>query len=87
LIFLILERISIYMGRKHFTTSLDEKLLKDIRKLAIDKGCSANSLMEEGIEYILKKYQGQGVAEKQAEYGSSSEPESAEQVEEQRNKE
>jgi len=75
------------MARKHFTTSLDERLLKDIRKLAIDKGCSANSLMEEGIEYILKKYQGQAVAEKQSEYGHGPESESGEQLEERRKKE
>ena len=51
-----LERIGICMPRKHFTTSLDENLLKDIKKLAIDLGCAVNDLLEEGIEYLLKKY-------------------------------
>lgn len=56
LIFLLLERIGICMPRKHFTTSLDEKLLKSIKKLAIDLNCTVNDLLEEGIEHLLKKY-------------------------------
>jgi len=44
------------MPRKHFTTSLDEVLLKAIKKLAIDLDRSVNDLLEEGIEYLLKKY-------------------------------
>jgi hypothetical protein len=43
------------MPRIHFTTSLDEKLLKAIKKLAIDLNCSVNDLLEEGIKYLLKK--------------------------------
>lgn len=42
--------------RKHFTTSLDEALLKKIKKLAIDLDCTVNDLLEEGIEYLLNKY-------------------------------
>jgi len=45
------------MPRKHFTTSLDEKLLKAIKKLAIDLNCSVNDLLEEGVKYLLKKYE------------------------------
>ena len=44
------------MSRKHFTTSLDEELLKEIKKLAVDLDCSVNDLLEEGIQYLLKKY-------------------------------
>ena len=51
------KRISIFMPRKHFTTSLDETLLKAIKKLAIDLNRSVNDLLEEGIEYLLKKYE------------------------------
>jgi uncharacterized OsmC-like protein len=43
------------MPRKHFTTSLDENLLKAIKKLAIDLNCSVNDLLEEGVKYLLKK--------------------------------
>jgi hypothetical protein len=45
------------MPRKHFTTSLDEKLLKAIKKLAIDLNCSVNDLLEEGVKHLLKKYE------------------------------
>ena len=46
-----------YMERKHFTTSLDEKLIKAIKKLAIDLDTNVNTLIEEGIKYLLKKYE------------------------------
>ena len=42
--------------RKPFTTSLKTDLLKEIKKLAIDLDKSVNVLLEEGIEYLLKKY-------------------------------
>jgi len=45
-----------HMERKHFTTSLDEQLIKAIKKLAIDLDTNANTLIEEGINYLLKKY-------------------------------
>jgi len=45
------------MPRKHFTTSIDEKLLKEIKKLAIDLDRTVNDLLEEGIKYLLKKYE------------------------------
>jgi hypothetical protein len=45
------------MPRKHFTTSIDEKLLKEIKKLAIDLDRTTNDLLEEGMKYLLKKYE------------------------------
>ncbi len=45
------------MPRKHFTTSIDVDLLKELKKLAIDLDRNANDLLEEGIKYILKKYE------------------------------
>ena len=44
------------MDKKKFTTTLDETLIKDVKKLAIDLGLSANELIEQGIRSILKKY-------------------------------
>ena len=44
------------MGKKKFTTTLDEDLIKELKKLAIDLGRSANELIEEGIRVILDKY-------------------------------
>jgi hypothetical protein len=45
------------MSRKPFTTSLDENLLKAIKKLAVDLDCAVNDLLEEGMQYILKKHE------------------------------
>jgi metal-responsive CopG/Arc/MetJ family transcriptional regulator len=42
--------------RKHFTTSLDPNLLKEIKKLAIDLDCSVNELLEEAIKHLLEKH-------------------------------
>ena len=44
------------MGKKKFTTTLDEALIKELKKLGIDLGRSANDLIEEGICVILDKY-------------------------------
>jgi hypothetical protein len=44
------------MAKKKFTTTLDESLIKEIKKLAIDLGRSANDLIEEGLSSVLKKY-------------------------------
>jgi len=38
------------MARKHFTTSMDENLLKDLKKLAIDLGCDVNTLLEDAVK-------------------------------------
>jgi len=45
------------MKKKHFTTSIDKNLLKEIKKLAIDLDRSVNDLLEEGIKHLLTKYQ------------------------------
>ena len=45
------------MSKKKFTTTLDETLIKEIKKLAIDLGLSANELIEEGIRLVLKRNQ------------------------------
>ena len=45
------------MPRKHFTTSIDENLLKAIKKLAIDLDRTVNDLLEEGIKHLIKKYE------------------------------
>ena len=47
---------SLKMSKKKFTTTLDQVLIKDVKKLAIDLGLSANELIEEGIQLVLKKY-------------------------------
>ncbi len=44
------------MKRKQFTTTIKEDALKEIKKLAIDLDRSVNDLLEEGIEWLLKKY-------------------------------
>ena len=45
------------MKRKPFTTTIKEEHLKNIKKLAIDLDRSVNDLLEEAIEWLLKKYQ------------------------------
>ena len=45
------------MKRKQFTTTIKEDYLKNIKKLAIDLDRTVNDLLEEGIEYLLKKYE------------------------------
>jgi hypothetical protein len=47
---------SLKMSKKKFTTTLDQVLIKDVKKLAIDLGLAANELIEEGIQLVLKKY-------------------------------
>jgi hypothetical protein len=47
---------SLKMSKKKFTTTLDQVLIKDVKKLAIERGLSANELIEEGIQLVLKKY-------------------------------
>ena len=43
-------------SRKPFTTSLDIPLLKEVKKLSIDLDRSVNDLLEEGMRWLLKKY-------------------------------
>ena len=47
------------MPRKRFHTTLDEDLLKKLRKLAADHGRPINVFLDEGIRLVLKKYQGE----------------------------
>ena len=59
-IFFAIERQKKYsqqMAKKKFTTTLDEVLIKELKKLGIDLGRSANDLIEEGIRLILDKYE------------------------------
>jgi len=44
------------MARKNINTTLEEKLYKKIKVLAIKLDKNANDLLEEGMEYILEKY-------------------------------
>jgi hypothetical protein len=43
-------------SRKPFTTNINDRLLKEIKKLAIDLDKGVNDLLEEGIEALLEKY-------------------------------
>ena len=43
--------------RGKFTTTLDIELIKQIKILAIKRGCSANDLIELAINEYLKKYE------------------------------
>jgi hypothetical protein len=43
-------------GREKLTTTLNGELIKQIKILAIKKGCSANDLIEEAIQEYLNKY-------------------------------
>ena len=42
--------------KKPFTTTIDKDLIKEIKKLAIDLDTNVNTLIEEGIQYLLSKY-------------------------------
>jgi hypothetical protein len=55
---------SLKMSKKKFTTTLDQVLIKDVKKLAIDLGLSANELIEEGIQLVLKKYRRKALTKK-----------------------
>lgn len=43
------------MARKNINTTLDEKLYKNIRMLALQKGVNANDLIEEGMKLIIDR--------------------------------
>ena len=45
------------MKRRQFTTTLNEKSLKELKKLGIDLDRSVNDLLEEAIDWLLDKYQ------------------------------
>jgi len=42
------------MARVQFTTRIEEKLIKNIKKLAIDLDCSVNDIIESCLESFLK---------------------------------
>jgi hypothetical protein len=44
------------MKRRQFTTTLREDYLKKIKILAIEEDKKVNDLLEEAIEWLLKKY-------------------------------
>jgi hypothetical protein len=44
------------MQRRQFTTTLREDYLKKIKILAIEEDKKVNDLLEEAIEWLLKKY-------------------------------
>ncbi|MCK5601662.1 hypothetical protein KAR91_07335 [Candidatus Pacearchaeota archaeon] len=48
------------MEKRKFTTMLREDLIREVKILAIRRDVSANKLVEEGIEYVLRKYQKEG---------------------------
>ena len=48
--------INLSMKRKQFTTTLREDYLKKVKILAIEQDKSVNDLLEEALEWLLKKY-------------------------------
>ena len=47
----------IIMARKNMTTSIDNDLQKEIKKLAIDQERPFNRLIEEALRDLLEKYE------------------------------
>ena len=47
------------MKRKQFTTTLREDYLKKVKILAVEEDKSVNDLLEEALEWLLKKYEKQ----------------------------
>jgi len=45
------------MGRKAINTTIDEDLMKKIKYLALEKDCNINDLIEEGLYFIIEKYE------------------------------
>jgi hypothetical protein len=48
------------MARKNMTTSIENDLQKEVRKLAIDLERPLNDLIEEAFQDLLKKYEKKG---------------------------
>jgi len=46
-----------FMARKIFTSSIENELIKKIKHLAVDLEKPINSLLEEAIQDLLKKYE------------------------------
>jgi hypothetical protein len=49
--------LEIGMARKNMTTSIENNLQKEIKKLAIDLERPFNDLIEEALRDLLKKYE------------------------------
>ena len=47
------------LARKNIATTLDEELYKKIKVLAIELDKNAKDLIEEGMGYIIDKYENQ----------------------------
>ena len=45
------------LSRKNINTTLDEDLYTEIKILAIKLKTNANTLIEEGMKYVLEKYE------------------------------
>jgi len=45
------------MQRKQFTTTIREDYLKKIKILAIEKDKRVNDILEEAIEFLMRKYE------------------------------
>ena len=45
------------MKRKPFTTTLRDDYIKKVKILAIEEEKSVNDLLEEALEWLLKKYE------------------------------
>jgi hypothetical protein len=43
------------MARKSINTTINEKLMKDIKLLALNEECKINDLIEEGLRLVLEK--------------------------------
>ncbi|MCT8975473.1 hypothetical protein N4T77_02565 [Clostridium sp. CX1] len=43
------------MARKAINTTIDEKLIKSIKLLALNEECKINDLIEEGLKLVLEK--------------------------------
>jgi metal-responsive CopG/Arc/MetJ family transcriptional regulator len=43
--------------RERFTTTVDGKLLEQLKVLAVYQKCTTNKLLEEAIRDLLKKYE------------------------------
>ena len=50
--------------KRAFTSAINEKLLKDIKKLCIDLDRPLNDLLEESLKETMKKYQGKATSKK-----------------------
>jgi hypothetical protein len=46
------------MARKPINTTIDDKLIKNIKILAINEDCNINDLIEEGLRLVLEKRKG-----------------------------